>query len=120
MEATIALSVVLLAVEASHGRPTLTRRRPWLVALGFGLVHGLGFASALEGIGLPSGSVATALVGFNVGVELAQLAVVLFALGVGWTLRSRRHAPRLRTLAVYALGCAGAYWCIARCVALGA
>ena len=79
VEATIALSIVLVAGEALHRRPTLSRRWPALVAFLFGLVHGLGFAGALKEIGLPEHHLPLALLTFNVGVELGQLAVV----GVG-------------------------------------
>jgi hypothetical protein len=80
VEATIAASVLLVARESMHDEPTWTRRAPWAVAMLFGLVHGLGFAGALRELGLPSGSVGWALLWFNVGVELGQLAVVAVAL----------------------------------------
>jgi hydrogenase/urease accessory protein HupE len=76
VEATIALSIVLVAGEALHARPTLSRRWPALVAFLFGLVHGLGFAGALKEIGLPQSHLSIALLTFNVGVELGQLLVV--------------------------------------------
>ncbi len=118
VEATIALSVLLLAGEASHSRPTMTRRAPWAVALGFGLVHGLGFASALAEIGLPPSSRLWALFQFNVGVELAQLVVVLtFLLLAEWVPRRLRE-PGKRGLC-YTLGAASAYWLIGRTLALG-
>jgi hypothetical protein len=73
VESAIALSVVLAAVNnvvpvVSHGR--------WLAAFGFGLIHGFGFAGALRDLGLPTGSLALSLFGFNAGVELGQLAIV--------------------------------------------
>jgi hydrogenase/urease accessory protein HupE len=80
VEATIALSIVLVAGEALHQRPTLSRRWPALVAFLFGLVHGLGFAGALKDIGLPQNHLSVALLTFNVGVELGQLLVV----GLAW------------------------------------
>ena len=76
VEATIALSIVLVAGEALHKRETLARRWPALVAFLFGLVHGLGFAGALKDIGLPQNHLATALLTFNVGVEIGQLLAV--------------------------------------------
>lgn len=118
VEATIALSVLLLAVEASHTRSTSTRRAPWLVAFLFGLVHGLGFASALAEIGLPPASRVPALFEFNVGVELAQLSVVAASLLLAeciprpWRIHGRRAL-------CYALGAASAYWSIGRLCALG-
>ena len=76
-EACIALSIVLLAVELAHPeRQTTARTRPWLVASSFGLLHGLGFAGALTEVGLPRSAVVPALFGFNLGVELGQVAFV--------------------------------------------
>ena len=79
VEAAIALSIVLVAVEivnARRGAPSLTARWPWLVAFGFGLLHGFGFADALAETGLPDHAIPTALLFFNLGVEIGQLAFV--------------------------------------------
>ncbi|MGJ7512479.1 HupE/UreJ family protein, partial [Variovorax sp. GT1P44] len=70
VEATIALSIMLVAGEALRDRQTLARRWPALVAFLFGLVHGLGFAGALKEIGLPDNYLWAALLTFNVGVEI--------------------------------------------------
>jgi hypothetical protein len=118
VEALIALSIVLVAAEALHQRATLSRRWPALVAFLFGLVHGLGFAGALQQIGLPQRHLAVALLSFNLGVEAGQLLVVgavwaAFRLLSGW--------PRLaqaRTPALYAIGGVAAYWSIGRVLAI--
>jgi len=91
-EVLIALSVYALAVELARDarRPTLMRRLPWLVAAGFGLLHGLGFAGALRQAGLPAGDVPLALAAFNAGVELGQL---LFIAAVLVVRRAVRLAP---------------------------
>lgn len=73
VESAIAASVLLAALNNLH--PLVTSRR-WLVAFGFGLVHGLGFAGVLLDLGLPTGSLALALAAFNLGVECGQLAIV--------------------------------------------
>ena len=94
VEAVIALSIVLLAVEILHqqrGTLSWTAQHPWLVSLGFGLIHGLGFAGALEEVGLPGSQLPLALAMFNVGVELGQLAFVL-VLFAAWRV-ARRGAP---------------------------
>jgi hypothetical protein len=120
VEATIAASVVLVAREATHDAPTLTRRAPWAVALVFGLVHGLGFAGALGAWGLPEGLVAWSLVWFNLGIELGQLAVVLavvLAVAVATRRGVQRLAP-LRRAAAYAIGGLGAWWLLARTLAV--
>jgi hydrogenase/urease accessory protein HupE len=118
VEATIALSIVLVAGEALHRQPTLSRRWPALVAFLFGLVHGLGFAGALKEIGLPDNHLSVALLTFNVGVEIGQLAVVAVAY-LAW--RAFARWPTLaaaRTLALYAIGSVAAYWSIGRGIAI--
>src|SRR4029077_11906046 len=85
VEATIALSIILLACEIvrlRHGEPSLTSRWPWAVAFTFGLLHGFGFAGALAELGLPQGDIPLALFSFNVGVEIGQLVFVGAVLAV--------------------------------------
>ncbi len=84
VEASIAASVVLAALNNVF--PVFHRRR-WVVAFVFGLIHGFGFASVLADLGLPSGSLLLALVGFNLGVELGQLAIVAAFLPIAFLLR---------------------------------
>jgi hydrogenase/urease accessory protein HupE len=118
VEASIALSIVLVAGEALHKRETLARRLPALVAFLFGLVHGLGFAGALKDIGLPQNHLATALLTFNVGVEIGQLMTV----GVAWLawllLRRSPVAQRGRVPVLYAIGAVAAYWSWMRIAAM--
>jgi hypothetical protein len=84
VESVIAASVVAAALN--NVRP-LVHERLWMVAFGFGLVHGFGFASVLADLGLPRDALVLALVGFNVGVELGQLAIVLAFLPLAFALR---------------------------------
>ena len=121
VEATIALSIVFVASEiARRGEknPGLTERRPWVVALLFGLLHGFGFAGALSEIGLPQQDIPLALFTFNLGVELGQLAFVFAALAL-WT-AARRLPMRSRAwtgkLLPYGIGIIAAYWTIERVV----
>ena len=110
VEATIALSIVLVAGEALHKRDTLARRWPALVAFLFGLVHGLGFAGALQEIGLPQNHLLVALLTFNVGVEIGQLMTV-GACWCLWRISARwPAAQRLRTVLLYMIGAMAAYW----------
>lgn len=87
VESVIAASVALAA--ANNLWPVIGGRR-WLVAFTFGLVHGFGFAGALAELGLPQGALAWSLLGFNVGVELGQLAIVAVFLPVAFALRGTR------------------------------
>jgi hydrogenase/urease accessory protein HupE len=110
VEATIALSIVLVASEALNKQPTLARRWPALVAFLFGLVHGLGFAGALKEIGLPDNHLLVALLTFNVGVEVGQLMTVAAA-WVLWRTASRWPALlQTRTALLYGIGSVAAYW----------
>jgi hydrogenase/urease accessory protein HupE len=124
VEATIALSIVFLASELlrdPHQRSDITQTYPWLVALSFGLLHGLGFAGALAEIGLPHGEIPLALFSFNVGVELGQLVFIAAVLSLIYLSRMAviRHgtptwAPRT---AAYIVGCIASYWVFERIAA---
>jgi hydrogenase/urease accessory protein HupE len=84
VEATIALSILFLAAElarSQRGESGIAQRAPWIVAFGFGLLHGLGFASTLGKMGLPHSEIPVALLLFNVGVELGQLGFVIVFIG---------------------------------------
>jgi hydrogenase/urease accessory protein HupE len=128
LEAAIALSIVLVAVEivnARRGKPSLMARRPWLVAFGFGLLHGFGFAGALAEVGLPQHAIPIALLFFNLGVEIGQLAFVAGVLTLAWSLRDtaticskpalvQQTINRLDVIAAYPIGAIAAYWLIER------
>jgi hydrogenase/urease accessory protein HupE len=128
VEATIALSIMLVSVEilnARRGKPSLTARLPWLVAFSFGLLHGFGFAGALAEVGLPQHAIPVALLFFNLGVEIGQLAFVAAILTAGglfhtaMALRLRpplfqRAVNRLDVVAAYAIGTVAAFWLIER------
>lgn len=121
VEAVIALSIVFLARELavrSDDRPGLTERYPWLVALTFGLLHGFGFAGALSEVGLPDEQIPLALLNFNIGVELGQLAFVAVILLA--TFLTRRISPKINEVAlkpvIYSTGIMAAFWCVERIV----
>ena len=118
VEATIAMSIVLVASEALSHERSLARRWPALVSFLFGLVHGLGFAGALKDIGLPQSHLPLALVTFNAGVEIGQLLMVALAFGLVHLPWSQRWLGRARTPALYAIGVLAAYWSWARIVAI--
>jgi hydrogenase/urease accessory protein HupE len=126
VEAAIALSIVFVAAEIVHAhqsRPGLTQRAPWVVAFTFGLLHGLGFASALAEVGLPPLSIPIALLFFNVGVEIGQLLFIAAVLAV--VAGARRAVTRfgwpypgwLWRLPPYAIGGLASFWVIERLAA---
>jgi hydrogenase/urease accessory protein HupE len=127
VEATIALSILLLAVELTRlqrGEASLTARWPWIVAFTFGLLHGFGFASALSEIGLPRGDIPLALFAFNVGVEVGQLTFIACVLSL-FALARRVRVPATLTrwakpVAAYAIGALAALWFIERVAAFAA
>jgi hydrogenase/urease accessory protein HupE len=115
VEASIALSIVLVCAECLRPADSLTRRAPWAVAFAFGLLHGLGFASALLDLGVPEQHVPAALFCFNLGVELGQLGIIAVVLGL------RRLARYLsldrvwvRRGLIYAMGSLAAFWSLDR------
>lgn len=118
VEATIALSIMLVAGEALHRQQTWSRRWPAAVAFLFGLVHGLGFAGALKEIGLPDNHLPVALLTFNLGVEAGQLLVVACAYVVWKSLARYPAFAKARTPALYVVGTVAAYWSVGRVVAL--
>lgn len=118
VEAMIALSILLVAAEALNKEQTLARRWPALVALLFGLVHGLGFAGALQRIGLPQNHLLLALLNFNVGVEVGQMLVVALALVAVRALSRWPGFVAGRAPALYAMGGTAAYWTWARMAAM--
>lgn len=121
VEAVIALSIVFLAVELIHyynGHEGLTVKYPWVVAFSFGLLHGFGFAGALSDVGLPQADIPLALLFFNVGVELGQIAFVLVVLGLGWLLaRTKINWPIwVKKMPAYAIGSIACFWLIDRVI----
>jgi len=113
VETLIALSIAYVAIENLF-TTKLTIWRPALVFV-FGLLHGLGFASVLRGLGLPEGEFAAALISFNVGVELGQLSVVALAfLAVGWLRDKPWYRRRVVWPASAAIALVGLYWAVTR------
>lgn len=118
VEFAIALSILVLAIELS--RPKQGKHwisdYSWLVAVSFGLLHGMGFAGALREVGLPAGDIPLALFSFNVGIELGQIAFVFVCLGLT-ALLTRYTLPVMATgrwLVIYSIGSLSAFWSIER------
>lgn len=119
VEAMIALSILFLGPEIVRqwrGETSFTLRNPWVVAFAFGLLHGLGFASVLNSTGLPPADLPLALLFFNVGVELGQLAFVVVIVLLERAIRQLRISwPLWVKLAPgYAVGIVGAFWTFQR------
>ncbi len=90
VEILIAVSVVMTAIDNVVPLfPAALHKRPWLIAFGFGLIHGFGFAGVLQGLNLPRADLMLSLIGFNVGVEIGQLALVAFLLPAAYAIRAR-------------------------------
>jgi hypothetical protein len=132
VEAVIALSILFLAselarrelavspAESQRASVDLTARFPWIVAFSFGLLHGFGFAGALSEVGMPAQAVPLALLFFNVGVELGQLAFIAAVFAIGWSIRkSAAGAPSWwPRAAAYGIGSVAAFWAIERTLAI--
>ena len=121
LTAAIALSILFLGpeiVRVWRGETSFTIRHPWVVAFGFGLLHGFGFASGLSTVGMPRAEIPLALLMFNIGVELGQLVFVALILLLHQALRVLEFRwPRWAELGpAYLIGTLGAYWTIQRTV----
>ena len=126
IEAAIALSIVFVACEIVHarqGRQGWAERWPWVVAFTFGLLHGFGFAGALNAVGLPQTAIPVALSFFNVGVEVGQLLFIAAVLGImalGRFFIRRAAIPQPTwawRVAPYSIGSVAAFWMIQRIAA---
>ena len=123
LNAAIALSILFLGpeiVRSWRGETSFTIRHPWVVAFAFGLLHGFGFASGLNTIGIPRAEIPVALLLFNVGVEFGQIAFVVLILLLERSFRILEILwPRWVKMAPgYAVGSLGAYWFIQRTIVL--
>jgi hypothetical protein len=113
VEPLIAASIAFIAVENLF----TTDLKPWrpAVVFGFGLIHGLGFAGILREMQLPHGQLVPALLSFNVGVELGQLAVLaMLFFSAGWFRSSEWYRPRVAVPASIGIACIAAFWTVQR------
>jgi len=117
VEFVIALSIFVLAVELTRtAKHDVLWRNPWWLAGGFGLLHGMGFAGALAEAGLPQDNLPLALLFFNIGIEIGQIAFILAVWAI-WYIIRKPLAPwqdRLMPVPIYILGAFSAMWCIER------
>ena len=121
VEAVIALSILFLArelVQDKDQRSRLTQGRPWVMAGLFGLLHGLGFAGALKGIGLPEDTLWLALLLFNIGIELGQLMIIGVLIALTWAATKIVNLTTITRIGAYGMGCLAAFWTIDRTLLL--
>ena len=112
VEAIIALTIIYLAYEISDQK--IYNRTPWLIAFGFGLLHGLGFANVLSGIGVADQQMAMSLLFFNLGIEVGQLILIpIFALLL-WVATKLKFNNTFTVISYTVIGGLGSYWFIDR------
>jgi hypothetical protein len=119
LNASIALSILFLGPEVvrfRRGQTSFTLRHPWVVAFAFGLLHGFGFASGMNTLGMPAGDIPFALLFFNLGVEVGQVGFVVLILCLERSFRVLEvsWSRTMRAIPGYAVGSLGAFWFIQR------
>lgn len=116
VESAIAASVILAALN--NIVPIFTEKRP-LLAFAFGLIHGFGFASVLVGLGLNDSSRLWGLLGFNLGVEIGQLAIVILFLPMAYQLsRYPLYKPIVLKYCSFGIACLATLWLLERALAV--
>ncbi|MDA9112536.1 HupE/UreJ family protein [Gammaproteobacteria bacterium] len=116
VEVLIALTIIYLALELSASEKY--EKTPWIMAFGFGLLHGLGFASALTEIGIANDQMLLSLLFFNLGIEAGQVSLIpIFGLFI-WFAHKFNLYDKSITITSYALGGMGFYWLISRFIGL--
>ena len=116
VEAIIALTIIYLALEVSENKKYAST--PWLIAFGFGLLHGLGFANALTGIGIGNEQLLLSLLFFNLGIEVGQLLLVpIFGFFI-WMAHKFDLYKQSATLTSLILGGMGFFWLIDRTIGI--
>tara|TARA_B100001758_G_scaffold213462_1_gene197946 strand:- start:232 stop:1182 length:951 start_codon:yes stop_codon:yes gene_type:complete len=116
VEALIALTIVYLATEILRKEDKL--KSPWIMAFCFGLLHGLGFASALMDIGFSNNNILYSLLFFNIGIELAQIALIPIPLMLIYMATKFNNLNNLKVIASLSIGGLGFYWFIDRVIGI--
>ena len=116
IEALIALTIVYLATEINQNKKSI--KTPWIMAFGFGLLHGLGFAGALIDIGIANNKMLLSLFFFNAGIELAQIALIPIPLLLIFLANKYNSPNTLKIFASYSIGGLGFYWFIDRVIVI--
>ena len=116
VEALIALTIVYLATEITRDESKL--KSPWIMAFCFGLLHGLGFASALIDIGISNNNIIFSLLFFNIGIEIAQIALIPIPLILIYIANKYNYLDNLKIVASLSIGGLGFYWFIDRVIGI--
>jgi len=116
IEAVIALTIVFLALEISENK--YYKSTPWLIAFGFGLLHGLGFANALTEIGIANEQLLFSLLFFNLGIEAGQLLMIPVFGVLIWLAHKFNKYNQSATCVSYILGSMGFFWLINRTIGI--
>jgi len=116
VEAVIALTIVFLALEISENKQY--KSAPWLIAFAFGLLHGLGFANALTGIGIANEQLLLSLLFFNLGIEAGQLLMIPIFSAFIWLAYKFNIYKQSATCVSYILGAMGFFWFINRTIGI--
>ena len=116
VEALIALTIIYLATEISKNRKIINT--PWFMAFGFGLLHGLGFAGALNEIGIANSQMLLSLLFFNIGIELGQIALIPIPLSLIYISKQFNYINQVQVIMSLAVGGMGFYWFIDRVIGI--
>ena len=111
-EALIALTIIYLAFELTKTESQI--KRPWIMAFGFGLLHGFGFAGALSEIGIANDQLFLSLLFFNIGIEIGQLMIIPLVGLIIYVLNFMNLKNQFRTLITYGIGGMGVFWFVTR------
>ena len=115
IEALIALTIIFVALDAADNK---NKQFPWYYAFGFGLLHGFGFSGALSEIGINNNELALSLLFFNVGIEIAQLAIIPIPFLIIFFFRNSRVFQNIKYLTGIIIGGIGVYWFIDRAIGI--
>ena len=115
IEALIALTIIFVALDAADSKD---KQFPWYYAFGFGLLHGFGFSGALSEIGINNNELALSLLFFNVGIEIAQLAIIPIPFLIIFFFRNSRVFQNIKYLTGIIIGGIGVYWFIDRAIGI--
>lgn len=111
VESFIALSIIYVAIENIFKKEVTHR---WGLTFVFGLIHGLGFANILQGMNLSKSSLASALVSFNIGIEVVQLAIVVLLLPILAYIHRLSHSQKIIKFSSIVIIIFGVYWLVER------